>query len=201
MAYKDPEREKAYRKTYCEQHKEERKVACAIWYHKHAEEQQAKYHQYYLQHQEEMKANQREYNRLNKGKRLLYYRNHVEEIRTKARIYYYSHRQENLERLKIWAQSHPQLVRAYSSKRRAIKRATFVELIDYEAIKTRDKMICGICKKKVKEKELSFDHMLPLSRGGSHTQDNLQVSHRHCNHKKGPGFLPTQLRLSMGAIK
>lgn len=51
----------------------------------------------------------------------------------------------------------------------------------------RDKGICGICNLAVKEgsTEQSIDHIIPLSRGGTHTWDNVQLAHINCNKSKG----------------
>ena len=59
-------------------------------------------------------------------------------------------------------------------------------------IYNRDKWICQICKKPV-EKDLSFpnpkraslDHIIPLSRGGTHESGNVQLAHLSCNTSKG----------------
>ena len=59
-------------------------------------------------------------------------------------------------------------------------------------IYNRDKWICKICKKPV-EKDLSFpnpkraslDHIIPLSRGGTHESGNVQLAHLSCNTSKG----------------
>lgn len=59
-------------------------------------------------------------------------------------------------------------------------------------IYNRDKWICQICKKPV-EKNLSFpnpkraslDHIIPLSRGGTHESGNVQLAHLSCNTSKG----------------
>jgi len=56
----------------------------------------------------------------------------------------------------------------------------------------RDDWVCQICKKPV-DKTLSFpnpycaslDHILPLSRGGSHESTNVQLTHLSCNTSKG----------------
>ena len=59
-------------------------------------------------------------------------------------------------------------------------------------IYNRDKWICQICKKSV-EKNLYFpnpkcaslDHIIPLSRGGTHESGNVQLAHLSCNTSKG----------------
>ena len=45
--------------------------------------------------------------------------------------------------------------------------------------------ICQICNKWVQPKHASMDHTHPLSKGGTHTWDNVQLSHLKCNLRKG----------------
>lgn len=54
----------------------------------------------------------------------------------------------------------------------------------------RDKRTCQICKKAgrpadVTWKQASIDHIIPYARGGTHTWDNIQLTHLECNKKKG----------------
>lgn len=37
----------------------------------------------------------------------------------------------------------------------------------------------------VEQKDKSIDHIRPLSKGGTHTWDNVQLAHLKCNIKKG----------------
>lgn len=70
--------------------------------------------------------------------------------------------------------------------------------VSFIAIMARDRMRCGLCGKPVKESELSFDHIIPLSAGGPHTEHNLQIAHLRCNLRKGArGTLPSQARLAL----
>jgi hypothetical protein len=48
----------------------------------------------------------------------------------------------------------------------------------------RDGQICQICHQPVPDNELEFDHVIPLSRGGPPTSDNLRLVCRSCNRKK-----------------
>ena len=49
----------------------------------------------------------------------------------------------------------------------------------------RDQNICQYCSKKFTDKELTLDHMLPKSRGGQNTWENLVSACKKCNQKKG----------------
>lgn len=45
---------------------------------------------------------------------------------------------------------------------------------------------CFVCGKEIKEyKNATLEHKIPLSKGGSNRKDNLTVSCRECNFKKG----------------
>lgn len=53
----------------------------------------------------------------------------------------------------------------------------------------RDKGICQYCGKHLGKKEYTVDHVIPRSRGGKNTWDNLVASCRKCNFKKSNKLL------------
>jgi len=77
-------------------------------------------------------------------------------------------------------------------KRRAARRTTSVETIEPLDVYQRDVWMCGLCDTAV-DNELAYphpmsaslDHVQPLSKGGSHTWENLQLAHLTCNVSKG----------------
>jgi 5-methylcytosine-specific restriction endonuclease McrA len=86
------------------------------------------------------------------------------------------------------------------SERKARRRALLadaprVEKIDREYIIARDNSSCHICGKRVARKDLHLDHLIALSKGGSHTADNLRVAHKWCNGSMGVHRKPAQLLL------
>ena len=48
----------------------------------------------------------------------------------------------------------------------------------------RDGQICQECHKPVRDNEVEFDHVIPFSKGGPTTAENLRLVHRSCNRKK-----------------
>ena len=44
--------------------------------------------------------------------------------------------------------------------------------------------ICYYCSRQFNPNELTMDHVVPLSRGGRSTKDNLVASCKECNNKK-----------------
>lgn len=86
---------------------------------------------------------------------------------------------------------------------RAWRRREYSEIrLDYDIslrkLAARDNNICKICGKKVNWKDFkstgktiicgdkypSIDHIIPISKGGTHSWDNVQLAHRYCNTVK-----------------
>ena len=70
-----------------------------------------------------------------------------------------------------------------------------IERIDIAKIAERDKFICGICSEPVDmalvypaAKSRSLDHVVPLSKGGAHTEGNVQLAHLDCNLDKSDTY-------------
>lgn len=80
----------------------------------------------------------------------------------------------------------------YAQARRATLRSVPADLVDSAAVYARDGWVCGICELAVDPTEkfpspgaATLDHVIPISRGGAHTLDNLQCAHFYCNTVKG----------------
>lgn len=54
----------------------------------------------------------------------------------------------------------------------------------------RDNYTCQACGKHLRDEEVEFDHVVPLSKGGSSEEHNLRVTCKECNRTKGSRFLP-----------
>ena len=59
----------------------------------------------------------------------------------------------------------------------------------------RDNATCHICRKRCAPNDIQIDHVIPLSRGGTHTLENLRVSCARCNASKGNRAVGEQLML------
>ena len=57
--------------------------------------------------------------------------------------------------------------------------------IKLEDITKRDSQTCYLCGKEVSVHEATFEHVIPLSDGGSHTPANVRLAHQACNSTKG----------------
>ncbi len=119
-----------------------------------------------------------------------------EKKRARDRTYQREHRQESVVKHKRWRRKYPDRFRATQMRYQSRKRgASTTEIINRVEIFVRDSQHCHICRKKVKPKDRSLDHLIPLIHGGSHTSLNVALAHRRCNSARGPGRLPAQLRL------
>ncbi len=81
------------------------------------------------------------------------------------------------------------------AKRRARLKGASGESINRSLVYERDGGVCHICGKHVAPEKFHIDHLIPISRGGSHIYANVAVAHPNCNIRRGPGRLPAQLRL------
>lgn len=112
-------------------------------------------------------------------------------------------RLRNLERAKAknkkWIINNPDKIKLlkqqYYGRRKAWKLGNGFERFSLTEILKRDGYKCHICGRRVAKKNLSFDHLIPLSKGGAHTKTNIAVAHLLCNVKRGAGRIAAQLRL------
>jgi len=72
----------------------------------------------------------------------------------------------------------------YNHKRRAMQHKNTVGKVDLDFILIRDCGICHLCNIAINRDDLEFDHIVPIAKGGAHSNDNIAVSHRHCNRTK-----------------
>lgn len=96
-----------------------------------------------------------------------------------------------------WRRANGQRLREYRQRRCAIVRGAAIagRAIQRVDIWKRDGGKCHICGKACDPRNWHLDHLIPVSRGGTHTEDNVAVSHPRCNQSRGARG-PAQLRLS-----
>ena len=59
------------------------------------------------------------------------------------------------------------------------------EMVDFRRVYAAAGGVCGICQQPVALDVFTIDHVVPLSKGGVHKFENLQLAHRACNSRKG----------------
>lgn len=103
---------------------------------------------------------------------------------------------------KGWCKRHHKLVTRqgveHEMRRYALKCGSQVGPVDYAAILAEFGMVCHICGGDIAtRRELNFDHVIPLTRGGPHVQENIKPSHKRCNQQKC-NKLPSELLAARG---
>lgn len=88
------------------------------------------------------------------------------------------------QRTRQWYRQHPEVAACESRARRARKAQSSgtVSVTEWTAICASYAFRCVYCGKK--SKELTQDHVIPLSKGGLHTADNVVPACRPCNSGK-----------------
>jgi hypothetical protein len=104
-----------------------------------------------------------------------YAKRHPDKVRERSRRNYTAHRDYYRNKVQEY--------------RARLVRATVVGKIDRAAIVARDCSTCYWCQRVLPEGEITLDHMVALSRGGTHCEANLTVSCRSCNSSKGAKLL------------
>lgn len=108
----------------------------------------------------------------------------------KQKRHYDSHpeyRAKAVARARSWQLANPErsksLRREVSHRRRARIMGSQVGPVNFKKVLIDSSGLCGICLKPL-DSQIDYDHIIPLVKGGSHTQDNLQATHSTCNRRK-----------------
>lgn len=91
-----------------------------------------------------------------------------------------------------WKAQNRDRVREYQRRRRASATSEAERLLDTESLWSECGGRCGICRQSIDRSlawpdpaSASIDHIVPLSKGGAHVQENVQWAHLLCNLRKG----------------
>ncbi len=200
------EQQKAYDKARYEANSEAVKARVRAYAAAHREEISAYKKSYGEANKEKLKAKSKAYYAANRAERIACQKALHESKPEMVKAYkkqwwsknkeaFAAHRAKSEMRAATRAQSKKWYDRTYqkhrlafcarNAKRRALKKATQVEPIDFAQVLMDSKGLCGICQKPFDLFGIDFDHVIPLSKGGTHTRKNLQATHAYCNRSKG----------------
>jgi len=90
----------------------------------------------------------------------------------------------------------------YSKKRRAIYAQG--DEIDHLVLFEKFNWTCGICDGNINRRyrfphlwAATVDHIVPISKGGTHTWDNVRPAHAKCNFERGNLFGEDEFRIAI----
>ncbi len=94
-------------------------------------------------------------------------------------------KQMRKEQDKRYRERYPEKIKENSARYRARKEKSSKKLgyIDIRLIENYYTRVCGICSLKIINK-YEVDHVIPISRNGTHRIDNMQLTHPLCNRTK-----------------
>lgn len=111
---------------------------------------------------------------------------HPEQAAEISRRYYAAHRDEVLAYRRAYRDGNRDKVRAANQRRKRLLRGATVHDLTSEqwaAILDLFDHRCAYCARD--DRPLTQDHLIPLSRGGGHTADNVVPACQPCNSRKG----------------
>lgn len=188
----------AAQKRYRECHPERVAACCKkswpAYYAREKEKYKERARQFRQQHPEEAKRQSREYAAHNR-----------QTIIEKRRIWRKRNRAKIVEYMRTWRNANRERYSALQAKHRALKKGAQVNLQAIIAwmkqVRSKKTVRCYYCKQHVPVNAIHFDHIVPLSRGGMHSVENLCVTCAFCNLSKGDKPLRAWIRMGQQVLE
>ena len=110
-----------------------------------------------------------------------------EQVRARGKARYAAHREQARTQDKEWCVVNPEKKLARNHQRRARKNGAAINDFTADQWREMKQLFHGRCAYCGKKARLTQDHILPLSKGGNHTANNIVPACQSCNSKKGTG--------------
>ena len=191
MAFRTEE-EKAHSKAYYEANKEKLKARNRAYQKANKEKINARHRAYHEANKEKLNACHRVYHEANKEKisahQRAYHEANKEKINACSRAYHEANKEKLNACSRAYYEANKDKFLAKDAKRRALKVPALLPTTD-------DKLIQNLYKQRElmskKHNEVyHVDHIIPLSIGGAHHQDNLRIITAKENLKKHDEYIP-----------
>ena len=209
MPLKDKEKKREYQIAYSLRRRLELNAQRRAYYEAHREDENARSKMYgvgyRVAHRNEIKAHDRVYHLAHREERnanmRVYRKAHLEEEKARKHAYNLAHRQEQQAynyayhlahrgEQKAHKRAHPAIHRVNNARRRAWRRGLPATLTSdqWQAIQRVYHHRCAYCGSK--PKMLTQEHVIPLSKGGGTTPENIVPACQSCNSRKHTGPPP-----------
>jgi 5-methylcytosine-specific restriction endonuclease McrA len=187
---------KAYAKKYYAENKEKIKAAANKYYAENKEKIAAQNKEYYAENKEVIAASNKKYRAENKekiaAKDKKWYLENKERINIKRKKGYEKNKEKELLVCKEWRDNHPDYqlsyqrankdkMAEYSNRRRASKVGNGVFTIAQKFMRNLYNSPCVSCGA---SENITADHIIPIIKGGRHSEGNLQPLCGSCNSSK-----------------
>lgn len=113
----------------------------------------------------------------------LYYSEHVEEIKQRATVWAAQNPEKRHEHKRRWYINNAASRKATGQARAAVYAKGDFDFEDWLQILEVFGRACAYCLRT--DRPLTMEHLIPVSRGGLHTAENIVPACRPCNSKKG----------------
>lgn len=159
----------------------------AAWAKANPEKVRAKAIKYYRNHPNK-EAVYRATNRERIAKRgTAWYEANKERALKRSEEWYEANKERRAQKGAAWDRAHRETRILHCSKRRSLKYGNtpiseMLTSVEWLAILALADGHCAYCGKEAK---LTLDHIIPLSKGGKHSKDNVVPACAHCNSSKG----------------
>jgi len=207
MAHKDPEKSRAYQKAYREANKDKIRAQRKAYYEANADKEKARKKIWREANADKAKAGQKAYREANKDKEKArheaYREANADKIKAQGKAYREANkgkikarnkawrganRETHLACLKTWRQNNKEARTALEVKRNASKKQAILPSSDLKLIKKLYEQRAEMSKKH--GEQYHVDHIIPLSIGGAHHQDNMRVITAKENLEKNDKYAP-----------
>lgn len=185
---KNREKRLAQCRLYNSTHKEQKRLWTREWRRRHPDLAKAADVRYRKRHRDLCRARSRAWGRKNKD---------YERIRKQRQRLHWSDRQKKAHRdlCKKYYRENPLKYFEAVKQRRAVVAGVTVDpagILEWkQGVMRRRRIYCSYCQRSIPKtnRQVHFDHIVPIARGGAHALYNLCVACQTCNLSKGTKLL------------